>query len=234
VQDGPDRISITAIDNYIAEGSEKPGSVVIRREGSRNVDRLVKLNITGSAVNGEDCEFIPSEILVPAGQTQVIIPIFAYEDYLVEPTEFVEIVVLAGEGYTVVSPASAKVAIGTTELEPGDINGKNGVTLADALLALQISVGMTPYGNIFFDAEIGNDRRIDVIDAIGILQILAQDTTDGRSEERVEPAPDPADTVKTLTEPPPPTVYAFEHSSAQTEHVPDRDFKPGPDPALYE
>jgi hypothetical protein len=72
---------------------------------------MVRLAIQGTAVNGSDVVFIPSEIRIPAGQASAVIPVAARTDAETEPDEYLEIFVIQGEGYVVSGPASARVMV---------------------------------------------------------------------------------------------------------------------------
>ncbi len=170
--EGADRISILATQNYTTEDGDLPGEFTISREGQTDVERIVKLNIQGSAENGKDYEFIPSEIRIPQGSSLVKIAVNPYMDILDEPIEYVEVILQAGDGYAATSSSSAMVAIGPT-LIPGDLDAKNGVTLADAILGLQVLAGMTPASAIYRVAEVNGDGRIGHEEIIYILQVVS-------------------------------------------------------------
>ncbi len=66
------------------------------------------------------------------------------------------------------------VLLGNDPPVPGDVNGDRTVTLADAILALQIAAGVTPAGQAVTNtADINNDGRIGMAEAIYILQKMA-------------------------------------------------------------
>ena len=56
---------------------------------------------------------------------------------------------------------------------PGDINDDTQVTLADAILALQITAGITPDATISAFADVNRDGKIGLVEAIYILQKVA-------------------------------------------------------------
>jgi len=55
---------------------------------------------------------------------------------------------------------------------PGNIDGKAGVTLSDAVLALKILAGMTPE-NVVTGGDVNKDNKIGLEEAIYILQTVA-------------------------------------------------------------
>ena len=58
----------------------------------------------------------------------------------------------------------------------GDIDGDAEIDLGDALMALQILVGMTPSQNINLNADVDGDGKIGIKDLIYILQKLSEET----------------------------------------------------------
>ena len=58
-------------------------------------------------------------------------------------------------------------------IAPGDIDHLAGVTLSDAVLALQIVSGLPVAGPVFVDADVDKDGRIGLEDAGYILQVVA-------------------------------------------------------------
>ncbi|MFZ2631664.1 MAG: right-handed parallel beta-helix repeat-containing protein [Desulfosalsimonadaceae bacterium] len=56
---------------------------------------------------------------------------------------------------------------------PGDINHDGVVTLADAVLALQIITGIAPAQPVFQDADVNNDNRIGMEEVVYIFQKVA-------------------------------------------------------------
>jgi len=111
LRDGPDMIVIEASDPTAREEGLDPGELRITRTGSLDVPRVVQLSVQGSAANGVDADFIPSQVTIPAGQTTICVPVRPRADSAVEPDEFVEVALLSGTGYAVGSPATATVLI---------------------------------------------------------------------------------------------------------------------------
>jgi hypothetical protein len=67
---------------------------------------------------------------------------------------------------------------GAAKLKPGDLNGDGSVTMADAIIALQVMARMQPQG-LWSDyttsgADVNNDGRIGLAEAIYILQKVAE------------------------------------------------------------
>jgi len=58
---------------------------------------------------------------------------------------------------------------------PGDLNDSGFVSLKDAILALQIAIGLTPT-SINLDADVDSDKQISIIDGVFVLQQLADDS----------------------------------------------------------
>ncbi|MGD9971511.1 MAG: alpha/beta fold hydrolase [Desulfatirhabdiaceae bacterium] len=58
-------------------------------------------------------------------------------------------------------------------IQPGDINGDQGVNLADAIMALQVLAGMIPDGTVNLLADVDGDNRIGMAEVIYVLQQVA-------------------------------------------------------------
>ncbi len=56
----------------------------------------------------------------------------------------------------------------------GDVDNSKSVDLADAILCLQITAGITPPVPLFVDAEINGDQKLGIQDAVGILQYIGR------------------------------------------------------------
>ena len=61
----------------------------------------------------------------------------------------------------------------TTALLKGDLNGDNSVNLADTIMSLQITSGITPNQPVFSSAEVSGDGKIGLPESIYILQKVA-------------------------------------------------------------
>jgi hypothetical protein len=175
IGDGPDQVSISASVAAVFEVDERQGEIRLTREGSTDVPRIVKLLVNGSADNGKDYRFIPSEVLIPAGKTEAKIAVQAYEDLTPEPDEFVQIVIDSGDGYAVRGPASATVRItdGVKPLLWGDLDKNGFVDLQDALLAIQVCTGKVPQG-IHAEMATSADHKVDARSLIYILQVISE------------------------------------------------------------
>ena len=127
LSDGPDEVRIAATGPAAHESGQLTGRVSLSRTGTVEDPLEVRLSIQGTAINGTDYEFIPSEVQIPAGQVTVTFPVSARTDAETEPEEYAEIFVVQGDGYIVAGPTSVRVAIldVTAPLTPaiGDADG---------------------------------------------------------------------------------------------------------------
>ena len=168
ISDGQDEISIQTTQPIAYEGKSNGATIVISRNGSLDINKEVNILIKGTAENGRDCHYIPSEMTFAPGDTQSTLSIVAYKDKEDEDVEFVEIIVTSGD-YRVKGPASARVEIRDPVINSikGDMDSNNQIDLKDAILALQICSGK----NIASIAEtsITNDR-IGLEDVLYILK----------------------------------------------------------------
>lgn len=109
--DGPDRVTITATGPAAHESGSLNGEVTLSREGTLENPLMVRLAIQGTAVNGSDFIFIPSEIQIPANEESAVISVSARTDGETEPDEYLEIFVVQGEDYIISGPVSSRVMI---------------------------------------------------------------------------------------------------------------------------
>lgn len=75
-----------SLDGSVAEGCAD-GTLTISLPNPLTEDYVVDYNILGDAINGVDYETIPTDLIIPAGQTELIIPIVAIEDNITEGPE---------------------------------------------------------------------------------------------------------------------------------------------------
>ncbi len=111
ISDGPDEVRINATGPTAHESGQVTGRVTLSRTGTVADALMVRLSIQGTAVNGTDYEFLPSEVRIPAGQVTATFPVAAKADAETEPEEYAEIFVIGGDGYVVAGPSSVRVTI---------------------------------------------------------------------------------------------------------------------------
>jgi len=112
----PPRITIVAGGLAASENGPTSGEFVLSRSGPASAELVVNVQITGSAANGVDYQFIPSSITIPAGQRTVSLAVTPYPDGITELSEVVVVKVLAANEYVVGTPDSAQLSI--TDLMP--------------------------------------------------------------------------------------------------------------------
>jgi len=173
ISDGLDEISIQTTKSITFEGKTTGATIVISRNGSLDVNKEVSLLVKGTAENGRDCYYIPSEITFSPGNTQSIIEIVAYKDKEIEDVEFVEIILASGD-YKISGNASARVEIRdpVADIIQGDLNNNHQLDIEDAIIALQICSG-EPIATVFIELSITNNR-IGLEDVIYILDEIAK------------------------------------------------------------
>jgi type II secretory pathway pseudopilin PulG len=90
-------VSINATTPSASEAGQK-GLFTVSRTGETTRDLKVKLNITGTATNGDDYTTIPDEIDIPAGSTTAVIEVSPLQDSIAEGTETVIVTIRAQPG----------------------------------------------------------------------------------------------------------------------------------------
>lgn len=81
-------VATISLDGTIAEGCTE-GVLSFSTARPVEADLPIDYTILGSAENGVDYEFIPPDLFIPAGDSVVSVPIIAFDDGLVEGTEFI-------------------------------------------------------------------------------------------------------------------------------------------------
>ena len=143
----------------VADAGEQgfvPGEVRISRADAAH-DLRVNLAFGGTAVNGVNCEEIPSCVTIPAGETSVSVPV---KPYLARPHDAATTIVLslAAGDYIMTDPSpSASVAI---ENLPAPTDKNTWVAAADGLasVAANWSLGRVPAAtdDILLDGDFSN------------------------------------------------------------------------------
>ena len=114
----PPRISAVATAPVASRNGPVPGVVTFYREGDTGGALTVGLQITGSAQNGVDYQFIPGAVTIPAGGASVAVLVTPYTAG--GGTEVVAVLgIQAGAGYLVGQPQSASVTIEPRKPEVG-------------------------------------------------------------------------------------------------------------------
>jgi hypothetical protein len=115
----PSVVTISATDPFAAEvvsgQTPNPGQFTISRTGNIANSLAVNYTIGGTATNGQDYNFIPGNILIPAGQSSVNLPINVIDDSLVEGNETAILTLATNSAYTIGSSRSATVTIADNE-----------------------------------------------------------------------------------------------------------------------
>jgi len=81
-------VATPSLDGTVTEGCSD-GSVTFRLPLPAETDFPIDYTILGSATNGTDYQAIPSNLFIPAGQQELVIPVIAFEDGLAEGAEFI-------------------------------------------------------------------------------------------------------------------------------------------------
>jgi uncharacterized protein (DUF1800 family) len=108
----PSTVLIVATDALASETGPDPGTfTVIRRGGFAAL--TVNLTRTGTATSGTDYTALPATVSLAAGATSATLTVTPLADAQAEAAETVTLSLAAGTGYTVGTPSSATVSIGT-------------------------------------------------------------------------------------------------------------------------
>jgi len=83
-------VATVSSDGTITEGCSQ-GTITFNLPNAVPQDFPIDYNVWGSALNGIDFQNIPPNLFIPAGQSQLTIPIIAFEDNSAETPEFIAI-----------------------------------------------------------------------------------------------------------------------------------------------
>jgi hypothetical protein len=132
-------VSLVASDPDAREGVD-PGSFTLSRTGSLANDLEVHLTLSGTATNGSDFLTISTPIVIPSGQSSVVIPVTTLDDSAQESYETVTLALTAQPAYTLGSAVS-----GTVNLQDDDVNNPP-VILVTAPSATNVMLASTAVG----------------------------------------------------------------------------------------
>ena len=91
-------VSINATDPDAAETGD-PGKLTITRSGNTSTSLTVNYGIGGTATNGGDYDQLTGSVVIPAGQSSVVIPIQPHNDQVLEGNETVVVSLSPSLGY---------------------------------------------------------------------------------------------------------------------------------------
>ena len=85
----------------IKESQTKGVKVQVSRKGDTSTAITVNYQVSGTATNGIDYGMLPGTVVIPAKKTSATFLILPYADGIFEPSETIELKLLAGDGYSV-------------------------------------------------------------------------------------------------------------------------------------
>ncbi len=105
------QISVVATQPQASENGPSAGLIAVTRRGSLADELAVNLTVSGSAQNGTDYQLVPATVTIPAGASEVEIPIVPYTDGIAEVAEVAQVALAAGTGYRIGAASQAAVTI---------------------------------------------------------------------------------------------------------------------------
>ncbi len=114
-------LSVVAVQPIMTESGEEAATFTFTRTGNPTMAISANIAISGTATNGTDYSNLPTNVLIPAGQSSTNVTIKASLDALVETEETVILSLLPGSGYVTASPL---IATGYILAQPSLINWK--------------------------------------------------------------------------------------------------------------
>ena len=125
---GTPTVSIQVLDDTALETGNDSATVLFTRSGSTAQALTIHYSVSGTAINGVDYAKLPGVITIPAGETSIVVPIVAQNDFFVELTESVIITIDADDAYAIGS-GSATVQIVDDDLPLVTVNVTDAIAL---------------------------------------------------------------------------------------------------------
>jgi uncharacterized delta-60 repeat protein len=104
-------VTVTTVDPTAKEEGLKPGIFRLHREGTVDRPQVVTFQLTGSASPGSDYQPIASTATIPAGATDLDIPVYPVDDPVQEYMEEVRLTLLTAPGATIGGDSVAAINI---------------------------------------------------------------------------------------------------------------------------
>ena len=146
-------VTISATVDTVSEGSAVPGNFRISRNGHTESNLLVNFQVTGTASAPADYAPLGTSVIIPAGASQVDIPVRPNDDLVVERSETVMMTLIRAPGATIASPNVA-----TVTLVNNDSNGLPVVTLTSTNAPNAVEGG--PNGEFRFSRSTTNGSLV--------------------------------------------------------------------------
>jgi hypothetical protein len=111
LDDDQPSISVRTTSPRAYESGSKDGEILISRLGDLSSNLTVNYTVSGTATSGTDFTSIGTSIVIPAGASQVSIPIHAISDSIIEGPENVILTVAASGPYSISAYSQGRVDI---------------------------------------------------------------------------------------------------------------------------
>ncbi len=113
-----DTVTIVATAPTASELGESPGAFTISRSGSTGDLTVLLDSSTGSATAGvlADYDPIPGMVVLPAGQTSLVVPVIPNQDGVAEGGETIVVSIQQNAAYIVGNPFAAQIALADDDL----------------------------------------------------------------------------------------------------------------------
>lgn len=83
-------VATVSADGTVTEGCSQ-GSITFKLPNAATQNFPIDYNVWGTAINSTDYQTIPDNLFIPAGQSELVIPIIAFEDNTAEGPEYIAI-----------------------------------------------------------------------------------------------------------------------------------------------
>ena len=104
-------VTVVATDDHAYESNEDTATFAISRVGDVSWDLTVYYAVSGAAISGSDYQPLPGNIVLPAGQSTVMISLTPINDSKWEPEESMTLSISNDPAYAVGSPGAASIQI---------------------------------------------------------------------------------------------------------------------------
>lgn len=103
-------VSVTASDNSATENTD-PGQFTITRMGATTNALTVNFSTSGTATSGTDYTALGTSVIIPAGESSVLVPVNSINDATLETTETIILTLSANAAYSIGTPNAATVSL---------------------------------------------------------------------------------------------------------------------------
>ncbi len=125
-------VSVTASDAFASEGGYNTGQFTIKRLGEALDSLDIYYSLEGTAEKEIDFEYLSGTVHFEIGQRTSVVDVVPIDDQITEPTEFVTLTLIDGDGYDIGASGSSTVYIDDNEIKILYYEVQNSIPIEDS------------------------------------------------------------------------------------------------------